>query len=300
MLRLRRIHGEVSERAVSCLRGGKRGDLPLLLLHGIPTNSELWRPLLHHVAYPVRAAAPDLPGFGASAPPSNPSISAYHRFISAFSWSEGLERPVLIGHDLGGLYALTYAVAHPDRVRALVLMNTSIYPDVSVAAGLLPLLLPGVGEAYAWLAGRDRYRPVRRRQLTSIYPPQTPARTLEALVSPYDNSRQWYSMVRALRGLSPMRVLEWKKRIAQIRFPVLILWGEGDPYFPDTVPARFSRDLPTSRLAYIPGGGHFAMLTEPGTAAAQLDGFLSTLPPGGLPSRGRRARQGAAGEGSRV
>lgn len=277
-MRLRRIQREVLGRQVSALRGGRQGELPLLLLHGIPTSSELWRPLLRELQQPVRAAAPDLPGFGMSQMPSNPSITAYHRFITAFAEAERLRRPVLVGHDLGGLYALTYAVAHPDRLRALVLMNTSIYLNPGVAAGLLPLMLPGVAEAYAWLVGRQRYAPVRRRGLTSLYPPTMPSALLETLVSPYDHSERWYSLVRALRGLSPVRVLWWKARMGEVRLPVLILWGKGDPHFPADVPERLARDLPAARLEYVPEGGHFAMLSAPRTLAARLEDFLSQLP----------------------
>ncbi len=124
----------------------------------------------------VCAVAPDLPGFGGSEPWDDPGIRRYHGFISALLESEGAREPVFVGHDLGGLYALTYALANPDGLRALVMLNTTIYPDASVVLGLLPLLLPGLVEAYAWLAGRKRYRPVVERSLRAMYPPRQVAR----------------------------------------------------------------------------------------------------------------------------
>ncbi len=244
----------------------------VLLLHGIPTNAALWRPVLARLNG-MRAIAPDLPGYGDSAPPPNPSIVAYHRFISDVLTTEQMRAPILVGHDLGGLYALTYAIAHPHRLRALVLLNTTIYPDPRVVLGLIPLLAPGFGEAYAWLAGQSRYRALHQRELAAIYPVATPDDTLLALTEPYGHTSGWLAVLRSLRGLSVVRVLLWLRAMPSLELPVLILWGEGDPYFPATVPERLCRDLPGARLQYVPHGGHFPMLSHPELVASALTRF---------------------------
>lgn len=269
---LRRVEREVLGRKVSLLHTEAGTGTGFVLLHGIPTGSELWRPLMERMGG-ARAVAPDLPGYGASEPPANPSIGAYHRFITRLWETEGVSRPVLVGHDLGGLYALTYAVAHPERLGALVLLNTTIYPDPVVALGLAPLLAPGIGEAYSWLAGRERYRRVVRRDITSLYPPGVRAEALAALTEPYGHTRSWLSLVRSLRGLNPVRVLEWKRGMSRLDLPVLIVWGEGDPYFPASVPERLHRDLSRSRLEYLPGAGHFVMLSRPDQTASAIEQF---------------------------
>ncbi len=173
----------------------------ILFLHGIPTNAALWQPVIDRLDG-VRAVAPDLPGYGNAPRPRNPGISAYHRFISAVLASERMRAPILVGHDLGGLYALTHAIANPNRLRALVLMNTTIYADPRVFLGLVPLLAPGFGEAYAWFAGRARYRELHRRGLASMYPAATPESTIHDLTEPYGHTSSWVAVLRSLRGLS--------------------------------------------------------------------------------------------------
>jgi len=251
----------------------------MLLLHGIPTHGALWRPVLERLDG-VRAIAPDLPGYGNAASPRNPNIVVYHRFISAMLTSEHMHAPILVGHDLGGLYALTYAIAHPHRVRAVVLLNTTIYADPLVVLGLVPLLAPIFGEANAWLAGRARYRELRQRGLASIYPGATAQDTIRALTEPYGNSSSWLAVLRSLRGLSPVRVLRWRSTMPRLALPVLILWGEGDPYFPASVPERLYRDLPRAQLHYVRDAGHFPMLSHPDEVANTLADF-SRSPLGG-------------------
>ena len=274
-----RTRRRVLGREVSLLEAGAGDDITLLLLHGVPTGAEIWRPLLERLgeARGVRAVAPDLPGFGESEPPRNPSIGGYHRCVSALAPAAGRRPLVLVGHDLGGLYALTWAVAFPERLRALVLLNTTIYPHAGVALGLAPLLAPGFGEAYAWLAGRERYRGRVLRDLRSLYPEGTPGEVVERLVAPYGRTVAWLALVRALRGLNPVRVLRWRARMRDLDVPVLILWGEGDPYFQASVPERLGRDLPRARGEYVSGGGHFPMLSRPDEVACAGARFVRDL-----------------------
>lgn len=279
-MRIERVERRVLGRRASLLHAGGTGPPDLILLHGIPTNAELWRPVLEALGGEFRAIAPNLPGFGGSAAPLNPSIGAYHRFITRLAAGEGIARPVLVGHDLGGLYALTYALAHPGRLRALVLLNTTIYPDPLVALGLMPLLMPGFGEAYAWLAGRERYWDLMQRDLLTMYPQGTPEPLLRQLTEPYVRTQSWLSLVRALRGLNPFRVLRWKPKMRSLELPVLILWGEHDPYFPASVPERLHNDLPNSRLTYVSGGGHFHMLSHPDEPAAAIQRFVQDVESG--------------------
>ena len=248
----------------------------MMFLHGIPTNAALWQSVVERLAG-VRAVAPDLPGYGDTSPPRNPSMSAYHRFISAVLASERMRDPILIGHDLGGLYALTYAIDNPGRLRALVLMNTTIYADPRIFLGLVPLLAPGFGEAYAWLAGRARYRELHRRGLASMYPAATPVETITNLTEPYGQTSSWLAVLRSLRGLNPVRVLQLQREMDQLQLPVLILWGEGDPYFPNAVPERLLRDLPRAELQFISDAGHFPMLSQPDLVARALLTFAENI-----------------------
>lgn len=261
-----RAETEVLGRTTSLLRVGPVEGPGVMLLHGVPTNSELWLPVMERLDG-VRAVAPDLPGYGESQPPGTPHLLQYHRFITELARGDGLGSFVLVGHDLGGLYALTYALSNPAALRALVLLNTSIYVDPHVLLGLAPLLDPGFGEVYAWLAGTGRYGPLVRRGLEGMYPQGTPAKLVKGLTKPYTQTSAWLSLLRSLRGLSPLHVLRLRRRMGRLELPVLILWGEADPYFPASVPARLHGDLPSSTVRHVCGGGHFLMLSQPSVVA---------------------------------
>ncbi len=257
----------------------------VMLLHGVPTSSDLWIPVMEQLGE-RRVLAPDLPGYGRSEAPDNPHLGEYHRFITELANGQGLGRFVLVGHDLGGLYALTYALRNPQALRGLVLLNTTIYPDPRVVAGLMPLLAPGFGEAYAWLAGRIRYSRMLTRGLRAMYPSSTQPWLLDALTRPYVRTSAWLSLLRSLRGLSPWHVLRLRRKMSHLDLPVLILWGEHDPYFAASVPARLHADLPMSTLQRVPNAGHFLMLSRPREVAQALDSFLRALEaPGEGPDR---------------
>ncbi len=156
-------------------------------------------------------------------------------------------------------------------------MNTTIYANPRVFLGLMPLLAPGFGEAYAWFAGRARYRELHRRGLASMYPATAREETIRNLTAPYGHTSSWLAVLRSLRGLSPIRVLRWQGAMHQLQLPVLILWGEGDPYFPEAAPERLLRDLPSAELQHIPEAGHFPMLSQPNLVARALISFTETL-----------------------
>ena len=110
-----------------------------------------------------------------------------------------------------------------------------------------------------------------------MYPRDLDPVVIRKLVEPYRHTRSWLSLVRSLRGLNPLRVLAWRRRMSRLDLPVLILWGEGDPYFPASVPERLHRDLPASRLEYVPDGGHFLMLQRPRETAEGIRRFVEAL-----------------------
>src|SRR5205085_3378647 len=97
------------------------GD-PVLLVHGYPESSWMWRHVLAALAAAGRRAiAPDLPGYGDSEPPDGPATWEQHvAALERFRGALGLERVALVVHDWGGLIGLRWACEHPDAVSALV------------------------------------------------------------------------------------------------------------------------------------------------------------------------------------
>ena len=104
------------------------GD-PILLLHGNPTSSYLWRNVIPHLTGLGRCIAPDLIGFGKSEQPDIPyRVYDHARYIEAFIQALGLEHVTLVLHDWGGFIGLSYAARHSGNVRAIALMEAVVRP----------------------------------------------------------------------------------------------------------------------------------------------------------------------------
>jgi haloalkane dehalogenase len=105
-----------------------QGD-PILLLHGNPTSSYLWRNVIPHLSGVGRCIAPDLIGFGKSDKPDIAyRVFEHAEYVAGFIQALGLERLVLVLHDWGGFIGLSYAAEHPDNVRAIAMMEAVLKP----------------------------------------------------------------------------------------------------------------------------------------------------------------------------
>jgi haloalkane dehalogenase len=105
------------------------GVVPVVLLHGNPTSSHLWRNVIPHVADQNRILAPDLIGMGASGKPDSDYRFADHaRYLDAWFDALGLDEVVLVGHDWGGALGMDWAARHPGRVRGVALIETFLRP----------------------------------------------------------------------------------------------------------------------------------------------------------------------------
>jgi haloalkane dehalogenase len=128
---------------------------PVLLIHGYPESSLMWRGILPPLAAAGRrAVAPDLPGYGNS-PPFRPGTWEHHvDAVEQFRQALRLDRVVLGVHDWGGLIGMRWACDHPGSVGGLVISNTGFFPDGRWSAMAKTLRTPGAGEAA--LEGVDR------------------------------------------------------------------------------------------------------------------------------------------------
>jgi pimeloyl-ACP methyl ester carboxylesterase len=105
---------------------------PLVLVHGIPTSSFLWRDMIEELSAHGRVIALDLPGFGFSDPPhkGDYTISNYARLFECFLEALSIERATLVCHDLGGPIVLTYALRHPEKYQRLIILDTFLHTDL--------------------------------------------------------------------------------------------------------------------------------------------------------------------------
>jgi pimeloyl-ACP methyl ester carboxylesterase len=249
---------------------------PVLLLHGWPTSSYLWREIAPRLASEHRVIAPDLPGFGASSKPvgTRYSFEFFERTLDALADELGLEQIGLAGHDLGGPIGVHWALARPGRVSRLALLNTLLYPEFA----------PAVVEFVTTLLD-----PVRREQVVSAAgltevmrlgvsdPAALPDETLAAVRAPFDTPEARQALAEAGIGLAPKGFEEIARGLPGLEMPVLGLYGAEDRILPDVAEtfARVKRDLPHAEIVALPGVGHFLQEEAPEPVAARLARFFA-------------------------
>src|SRR5487761_1777858 len=267
----KRLHAEViplGSLRVHHVCGGR--GTPVLFIHGLGSSGYMeWRFNLEFCAARHRVYAPDLPGFGRTEKPkARYGIGYFARFIDRYMEDRGLRSAAVVGASLGGRIALELALESPKRVRKLVLVNALGLgrPNLQLSYGLLTL--PLFGEAFMKIAG-DAVRLAPRRVIRRIaaryvaaegYPDAYLA-TIRSLVTP----KAWLD---ADHDLS--------KRLAEIKLPVQLIWGDNDPLFPLAHAANAHRLIPHSRLAVLEGAGHTPQAERPEEFNRVLENFLSS------------------------
>ena len=216
---------------------------PVVLLHGTGNAAGFLLPLLHELQG-VRAIAPDLPGVGLSDPIDLPA-DRYRE--TAVAWLDRLldtlelDATTLVGHSGGGVWALWYALAHPDRVRRLVLIGPPALPGTSCPLPMRLVATPGVGALLPRLAPPTpksvlRLASVMGEQATLARRPDL-IDLLVALGRDPVTDRAAKAEIRLL--VSPFALLSrsgfrGRSRVRpdglrQVAMPTLIVWGERDP-----------------------------------------------------------------------
>lgn len=256
-------------------RSGGDGP-PVLLLHGWPTSSFLWRHVMVEIAGGSRAIALDLPGFGLSDKPLDASYSFrfYDRVLNGFLDALEIEETGLAVHDLGGPLGLYWACRRPERLSRLALLNTLVYPDPSwaviafVAATRLPL-------ARSWISSPKglrwalRFGVADRSRLT--------AEALDNIASPFQSRDARRALLAAGHGLSPKGFVEIAEKLPKLQVPVRIVYGARDRILPDVAKTmgRVQRDLPQAETTVLDDCGHFLQEERPREIGEILADFFA-------------------------
>lgn len=228
---------------------------PVVLVHGFLVNSREWALITPGLARHFRVIAPDLPGFGESERPVNYPYTREGYAETVCDLLAGLEisRAHVVGHSMGGAIALVLAADHPERVDKLAVINTVSYPFELPLKGRLPLL-PIVGPlVFKYLYNRPLFHDYFKR---NVFAPgfKYDRATVDAYYRAFDPPDAREAAYRVLQSMTDLSSLGPK--IAKVRAPTLIVWGELDPMFPVSFGARLAREIPNARLETLPGCGH--------------------------------------------
>jgi pimeloyl-ACP methyl ester carboxylesterase len=259
-------------------------DAPvLLLLHGFPTASHMFRDLIPQLSNQVRLVAPDLPGFGQSDMPERTKFSYTFdniaRSIDRFTEVIGLGRFAIYVFDYGAPTGLRLAMRHPERITAIISQNGNAYVE-GLSDGWDPI------RAY-WQDPSERNRTALRAFLT----PETTVWQYThgvadaSAVSPDGYSLDNFYLARPGADEVQLDLFgDYKSNVAlypefqsyfrnhKPRF--LAVWGKNDPFFLPAGAEAFTRDIPDAVVRFL-DTGHFALETHASEIAAAIRDFLA-------------------------
>ena len=264
--------------------GGK--DAPtIVLLHGFPSSSHMFRNLIPRLAGQYYVVAPDLPGFGFSdSPPRSEFQYTFENLanvITAFTEKVGLKRFTIYIFDYGAPVGLRLALSHPERIAAVISQNGNAYEE-GLSEGWNPI------QNY-WKEPSAENRAVLRDFLK----PETTKWQYthgvadEALIAP--ESYTLDSALLARSGNDEIQLylfLDYASNVAlypkfqaffrERRPPLLAVWGKNDPFFLPAGANAFARDNPNAEIHFL-DTGHFALETHASEIAAKIQGFLTRV-----------------------
>ena len=256
---------------------GPRDDpLPIVLLHGTSSSLHTWQGWTEALSGQRRVIRMDLPGFGLTGPnPENDySIERYVAFVTALADQLGLQHFVLGGNSLGGQIAWATAVAQPQRVASLILVDASGYAFESSTS---PITVP-IGfmlariKPLAPLVEHTLPRGLVQQSIQAVY--GDPSKVTPALVN------QYYDLsLRAGNRQALIRRIEQgytgdTQALAQLKLPTLILWGGRDRLIPLEFGERFARSIGGSKLVVFDDLGHVPHEEDPARTVAEVKRFL--------------------------
>jgi haloalkane dehalogenase len=250
----------------------------VLLLHGWPTSSYLWRNVMPAVAGHRRVVALDLPGFGESDKPIDVryTFDFFDEAIDGVADGLGRGRVIPVGHDLGGPIALRWALNHPGRAAGLILLNTLVYPEFSDAVRQFVADLHDPVEG-ARMTGPEGLTELMRSGVAD--PASLTDETIAAVVAPFGTADARTALVKAATGLEYRVFGDLGRRLPELDTPLRCLYGRQDRLLGDVhdTMTRIQRDVPTAQVTELAECGHFLMEDDPETVGRELAGFAASL-----------------------
>jgi pimeloyl-ACP methyl ester carboxylesterase len=258
---------------------------PAVFVHGLGGSATNWTDVMGLLQDCLSSAAPDLPGFGWSPPPSGDdySLNAHARVITDFIESDARSNrhgPVhLIGNSLGGTVATLVAARRPDLVRSLTLVSPAmpVLRPRSTNAHLPALAAPWIGQRLARRLGRF---PVEARVKATLAlcfadPSRVSRQRFEEAIAEADRrarlGHESDAMLLSLRSLISAYLYRGRLSLwavaAQVQAPTLLIYGLKDKLVDPRTSARAARTYPDSRLLLLPDSGHVAQMEHPDEVA---------------------------------
>jgi pimeloyl-ACP methyl ester carboxylesterase len=255
---------------------GQTSGPTLLLVHGFSASLHTWEPWVQRLGERYRIVSLDLPGHGLTRAPAGyqASMEAFRDAVAEFVRSQGLTRFAIAGSSMGGNVAWEYALAHPDQVEALILVDASGWPqgDDQNEPTIFKLLRnPVLGPM---LRDLDNTRLIRQGLEASF---ADPSFVDEAMVARYSELARapghrdiLLQLTLDFRSRNPATA----ERLAALSMPVLILWGDQDRLVPPAHAQLFNDAIRRSELVMFENVGHIPQEEVADASSTAVDEFL--------------------------
>lgn len=286
MIAIRKNRARVSAGEMAYVEEGYPEGPAVVLLHGFPTSSFLWRDLAPLLAPWMRVIAPDLIGCGDSEKPEGVPlhIRAQAGYVRELLRDLGIEDFAVVGHGHGGGVAQLFAVE--GGVKAMVLVNCAAFDAWPSEAMRRLQAVPQKDERAALVRAAMTFAfkegMGRRARLTGDL--------FEEYLRPWAGDEGTRAFFRSLRAADGLGLIGIEAELERLECPVFILWGEDDPFIPVAVAERLSEAMPASTLALLPGCSHFVTEDAPEAALPLVFDYLRSKYLGR--SHGHRGPQG--------
>jgi pimeloyl-ACP methyl ester carboxylesterase len=264
---------------------GETNASVVLLLHGFPTSSFMFRELIPRLAIDYRVIAPDLPGFGfTEVPPERKYLYSFDQLaltIEAFTRVLKLDRYAIYVFDYGAPTGFRLAMAHPERVTAIVSQNGNAYEE-------------GLGDAWDpirkyWAEPTAENRDILRQSVLTAG--GTRWQYVHGVASPESVPPESYTLDTALLDRPGNKEIQldlfldyasnvklypkFQEYFRRSKPRLLAIWGKNDPFFIPAGAEAYRKDIPSAKIQFL-DTGHFALETHVVEIASAIRHFLET------------------------
>ena len=276
-------HATVGGAKIFYREAGNKDAPTIVLLHGFPSSSHMFRDLIPQLSDRFRLVAPDLPGFGQSDMPDRSRFSYTFdniaKVIERFAENIGLSRFAIYVFDYGAPTGFRMAVSHPERITAIISQNGNAYQE-GLSEGWNPIQKYWKDPSQA---NRDALRAFLKPE-TTLWQYTHGVHDTTA-VSPDGYSLDNFYLARPGADEIQLDLFgDYKSNVAlyptfqeyfrKHKPPLLAVWGKNDPFFLPAGAEAFKRDLPDAKVQFF-DTGHFALETHATEIAAAMKNFLA-------------------------
>lgn len=243
---------------------------PVLFLHGNPDSADMWSGVIERLKGNYRCIAIDLPGFGRSEAPASfdASLESEARFVDDLVIALGITQPLdIVGHDFGGHFALAWTITHPEKVGRVVVSNTSFFSDYKWHGAARLLRTPVLGELA--MAATNEWALARNIRTAA---PNLSVEQVKHTYSLYTPAAKKMAL-RLYRAANPEVFKAWEEGLRSLsaKVPLMVLWGDKDPFAASSYAERFG----AAEVHHFSEYSHWLPAEAPAEVARRLDEFFS-------------------------